>query len=50
MKKEKKIERLNQFIEDFSLLIKQCYHIIVGSVQKTQKKKIQKLQGQKTEE
>ena len=32
-KKKSKIQRLNQFIEDFSLFIKQCYHI-VWSVEK----------------
>ena len=38
-----------KFIEDFSLFIKQCYHI-VWSVEKIQKVKIQMLQGQKMEE
>ena len=50
MKKKSKIDRLNQFIKDFSLFIKQCYRIIVWSVEKIQSVKIQKLQGQKTEE
>ena len=50
MKKKSKIERLNQFIKDFSLFIKLCYHIIVWGVEKIQKVKVQKLQGQKTEE
>ena len=49
-KKKSKIERLNQFIQDFSLFIKQCYCIVVWNVEEIQKVKIQKLQGQKTEE
>ena len=40
---------MHKFIEDFSLFIKQYYHI-VWSVEKIQKVKIQKLQGQKMEE
>ena len=39
---------MQKFIEDFSLFIKQCYHI-VWSVEKKQKVKIQMLQEQKTE-
>ena len=35
-----------KFIEDFSLFIKQCYHIFCR-VEKIQKVKIQKLQAQK---
>ena len=49
-KKKSKIERLNQFIQDFSLFIKQCYCIVVWNVEEIQKVKIQKLQGQKMEE
>ena len=28
--KKSKIQRLNQFIEDFSLFIKQCYQIVLN--------------------
>ena len=35
-KKKYKIERLNHFIEDFSLFIKQCYHT-VGDAEKYRK-------------
>ena len=35
-KKKQKFERLNQFIEDLSLFIKQCYHT-VGDVEKYRK-------------
>ena len=35
-KKESKIQRFNQFIEDFSLFIKEFYHI-VSSVEKYRK-------------
>ena len=45
----KKLKDLIKFIGDFSLFIKQCYHI-VWSVKKIQKVNIKKLQGQKTEE
>ena len=41
-----KFKDLIKFIEDFSLFIKQCYHI-VWSVEKIQRIKIQKLSGQK---
>ena len=44
-----KIERLKQFIKDFSPFIKQCSQI-VWSVEKIQKVKNQKLKRQKTEE
>ena len=37
-----------QFIEDFSLFIKQCYYIIFLSVEKIKKVKIRKLQEQKS--
>ena len=47
MKEE--IERLKQFIEDFSLLIKKSYHF-AWSVEKIQRVKIPKFQGEKTEE
>ena len=40
---------MQKFIKDFSLFIKQRYHI-VWSVEKMQKVKIQKLQGQKAAE
>ena len=40
-KKNKKFRTLKQFIEDFTLLIKQCYHF-VWSVEKMQKVKTQK--------
>ena len=58
IKNKSKIERLyrpsdlptRHFIKDFGLFTKQCYRIIVWSVEKLQKLKIQKLQGQKTEE
>ena len=43
LKKKWKIERLKQFIEDFSPLIKQCDRI-VSSVEKKLKVKTQKLQ------
>ena len=49
LKEYNEIKNLNQFIEDFSLFVKQCY-LIVWSVEKIQKVKIQKLQGEKTEE
>ena len=49
MKKNIKNSRLEQFIKDFSLFIKQCYHI-VWSGEKIQKVNTKKLQGQKTEE
>ena len=50
MKEEiKKLKDFMRFIKDFSLFIKQCYQI-VWSVEKIQKVKFQKLQGQKTEE
>ena len=39
-----------KFIEEFRIFIKQQYYDIVSSVEKIQKLKIQKLQGQKTEE
>ena len=42
----KKKSRPNQFIETFCLFIKQCFHI-VWSVEKIQRVKIQKLQGEK---
>ena len=48
-RRNQKFKDLIKFIEDFSLFIKQCYHI-VWSVEKIQKVKIQKLQGQKMEE
>ena len=41
-KKKSKIYGLTQFIEDFSLFVKQCYRIVL-SVWKIQKVKIQKL-------
>ena len=41
---------MRQFMEEFSLFVKQFYRIIVWSVEKLQKLKIQKLQGQKVEE
>ena len=50
MKEGITIKRLNQFIEDFGLFIKQCYHSIAWSAEKNTESKIQKLQGQKTEE
>ena len=40
---------MQKLIEGFSLFIKECYRI-VWSVEKIQKVKIEKLQGQKTEE
>ena len=46
---EKMKEDLIKFIEDFSLFIKQCCHIVWG-VEKIHKVKIQMLQGQKMEE
>ena len=42
MKDEIKSLKTNQFIEDFRLFIKQCYHI-VRSIEKIQKVKTQKL-------
>ena len=39
-----------KFIEEFRIFIKQQYYDIVSSVEKIQKLKIQKLQGQKMEE
>ena len=51
-KKKSKIlqlNRLKQFMEYFSLFMKQCYRI-VWSVEKIQKVKIQKLLRQETEE
>ena len=56
-RRNKKIQRLNRpldlatrkLIKDFSLFIKQCYPI-AWSVEKILNAKIQKLQGQKTEE
>ena len=39
MKEGITIKRLNQFIEDFGLFIKQCYHTIAWSAEKTQKVK-----------
>ena len=42
-------DRTQEFIKDFTLFIKPCYHI-VSSVKKVQKAKIQRLQGQKLAE
>ena len=42
-KKKSKIYRLKQFIKDFGLFVKQCYHIVWG-VEKIKKVKIQKLE------
>ena len=50
MKENIKNLKPNKLIEDFSLFTKQHYCIIVWSVEKIQKVKIQKLQEQKTEE
>ena len=47
--KKSKIYRVNQFSEDFSLFIKQCYRL-VWNAEKIHKVKIQKLSRQKTEE
>ena len=49
MKEEIKKFKTLEFMEDFSLIIKQCYHS-VWSIRKTQTVKIQNLEGQKTEE
>ena len=46
-KRKYKIWRRSQFIEDFILFIKQCYHV-VWSAGKIQKLKIQKLEEKKT--
>ena len=48
-RRNQKIKDLIKLFDHFSLFIKQCYQI-VWSVEKTQKVKIQKLQGQKMEE
>ena len=45
----KLFDATRQVIEDFSLFIKQCYRIIVWSIEKIHKVKIQKLQKQKIE-
>ena len=45
-KRNQKFKDLIKFIEDFALLIKQCYRIVL-SAEKVQKVKIQKLQVQK---
>ena len=42
-------DRMRRFIENHSVFIKQCYRI-AWSVEKIQKLKIQKLQGQKMED
>ena len=47
MKEE--IERLKQFMKDFSLFIKKSYHIAWG-VEKIQRVKVPKFQWEKTEE
>ena len=44
-KKKWKIQRLKQFIEDFSLFIKQCY-CVVWSVENLQKVKTQTMEKQ----
>ena len=50
MKEEiKNLTTFSKFIKDFSLFLRQLYHII-WSPEKIQKIKIQKLQDQKTEE
>ena len=50
MKEEIKNSKTYQFITDVSLFIKQCYCIIVWSVERIQKVKIQKSQEPKMEE
>ena len=41
---------MGNFIKDFSLFVKRSHRSIVWSVEKIQMVKIQKFQGQKTEE
>ena len=49
MKKEFKNLKNEKFMQDFSLFIKPCYHI-VWSAENIQKAKTKKMQGQKTED
>ena len=44
----KHLKDLSKFMKDFSLFVKQPYHIF-WSLEKIQKVKIQKVQGDKTE-